>query len=232
MSATQRILHEQFLLCRKFTTDTFWAEIFTSAACNRWPRGMKYEPMKNILYVRYELTKGRPKSESFAVPEDVQARYDLLMHIFRNILNLKSDKDISASKQELEDIRKCSEVDLEVDWKKLKPRAMKNQILMNFAMTQINDHGLDYSDMKHLYNTIQLGFQFKSLSSDDVVYEKGLVTSIKGLEFNSETNTFIITNPQKSLARTDKPIVKTNRLFQSVDRWARDHKTYYTGVNN
>lgn len=221
------IIHEQFLGCRKFTTDTYWHDIIYSCACNKFPRGVKYDTLKNTIYVRFEVSRGKSKGDVFLVPEEDKDIYTLFMHIFRDILGLRSDKDISSSKQELEDIRKCSEIDLEVDWKKLKPRSMKNQILMNFAMTQIKENDLDPKTVKHLYNTIQLGFQFKSLSSDDVMYEKGIVTGINGLEFDPETNKFIITNLSKPLTRTDKPAARTNKLIQTIDKWTRDHKTYY-----
>ena len=149
------------------------------------------------------------------------------MHIFRELLGFRSDHDIKLSKQELEEIRRQSEIDLDCEWKKLKPRSMRNQILMNFAVTETKAHDLGVKGAKHLYNMIQLGFQFKELTSDDVNYEKGVITSISGLEFEETSGKFVVTNPQKSLARTDKPATRSNRLNQSIDRWIREYKAHY-----
>ena len=149
------------------------------------------------------------------------------MYIFKELLGLRSEYDIKMSKQELEEIRRRSEIDLDCEWKKLKPRSMRNQILMNFAVSEARLHGLGPKEAKHLYHTIQLGFQFKKLTSDDVNYEKGNVTSISGLEWDEETQGYILTNPQKSLARTDKPASRSNYLNQAVDRWIRDYKANY-----
>lgn len=229
MSTT--VVHNVFLNCKKYATDKYWQDIIYSCAHNKFPRGVKFDSIKMVIYVRYDALKGRAKTEIFEVPpssdgDNDKKLFDLLIHIFRNILGLRSDKDISDSKQELEDIRKCGDVNMEVEWKKLKPRTLKNQIIMNFAATQVEKHDLPESQIKHLYKIIQLGFQFKNLSGVDVHYEKGVITEIDGLEFDKKTNTFVITNPQKPMPKTEKQLVKTNKLLQTTDKWARDHKKY------
>lgn len=236
MSTT--VVHNEFLICKKHTTDKYWQDIIHSCAHNKFPRGVKFDSGKRVIYVRYDMPKGRAKTEIFEVPpsssdkedggDNDKKLFDLLIHIFRNILGLRSDKDISDSKQELEDIRKCGVVNMEVEWKKLKPRTLKNQIIMNFAAAQVEKHDLPESQIKHLYKIIQLGFQFKNLSGTDVHYEKGVITAIDGLEFDKKSNTFIITNPQKPMPKTEKQIIKTNKLLQTTDKWARDHKKYYS----
>jgi len=222
----KNIVHEKFLECQKYTLDVYWKEIILSCACNKFPRGAKYDSMKNVIYVRFDY-RGKPKSEVHEVPEDSYEKYELLMHIFKDLLCLRSEYDIKLSKEELEEIRKMSEIDLNCEWKKLKPRSMRNQILMNFAISQVVEKGLDTKFTKHLYNTIQLGFQFKKLSNDDVKYEKGIIKSIDGLEFDEKKSIFILTHPQKSLARSNKPTSNRNRLNQTVDKWIRSYKTHY-----
>ena len=217
---------EQFLNCQDFAFDTFWKEILYNCACNRFPRGVKYDQFKNTIRVRYEHA-GQVKKETYPIPKDPYETYTLLMYIFKELLGLRSYYDIKFSRQELEEIRLKIDIDLDCEWKKLKSRSMRNQLLMTFAVTEVNKRDLDVKYVKYLYNVIQLGFQFKQLTSNDVQYEKGVITSISGLEYNESTQEFIITNPQKPVTRTDKPVSKSNRLYQTINKWVRDYKTNY-----
>ena len=218
-------IFEQFLTCQDFTFDAFWREIIYSCARNRFPKGVKYDQLKNTIYIRYEHA-GRVKNESHPVPKDSRETYTLLMYIFKELLGLRSEHDIKLSRQELEEIRLKIDIALDCDWKKLKPR-LRNQLLMNFAVTEASKRNLGAKGAKYLYNVIQLGFQFKQLTSDDIQYKKGSIVSISGLEYNESTQDFVITNPQKSLTRTDKPVSKCNRLYQTINQWVRDYKTNY-----
>ena len=217
---------EQFLNCQDFAFDTFWKEILYNCACNRFPRGVKYHQFKNTIRVRYEHA-GQLKKETFSIPKDSYETYTLLMYIFKELLGLRSQYDIKFSRQELEEIRLKIDIDLNCEWKKLKSRSMRNQLLMTFVVTEVNKRDLDVKYVKYLYNVIQLGFQSKQLTSGDVQYEKGVITSISGLEYDESTQEFIITNPQKPVTRTDKPVSKSNRLYQTINKWVRDYKTNY-----
>ena len=220
--------NKQFLNCQDLTFMTFWREILYNCACNRFPRGVKYDQFKNTIRVRYEHA-GQVKKVTHSIPKDPYERYVLLMYIFKELLGLRSEYDIKFSKQELEEIRLKIDIDLDCDWKKLKSHSMRNQLLMNFVITEVNKRDLDVKCAKYLYNVIQLGFQFKQLTSDDVQYEKGVITSISGLEYDESTKEFIITNPQNP-NRTDKPVskpIKSNRLYQTINKWVHDYKTNY-----
>ena len=220
---------EQFLNCQNFTFDTFWREILYNCACNRFPRGVKYDQFKNMIRVRYEHA-GQVKKERHPVPKDPYERYKLLMYIFKELLGLRSYYDIKFSRQELEELRLKINIDLDCDWKKLKSRSMRNQIIMNFAVTEASKRDLGVKGAMYLYNVIQLGFQFKQLTSNDVQYEKGVITSISGLEYDESTQKFIIINPQNpNWVPASRPImrVKSNQLYQTINKWLRDYKTNY-----
>jgi hypothetical protein len=222
-----KAVYERFLVYQKFVEDTYWKDIFYSCACNKFPKGVRYYHSKSTISVRSELVKNKPKTDVFSLSENDQSAFETMMHIFKNLLNLSSESDVKSKIDDLESLRKKSDVNLEVEWKKLKPRPMKNQILMNFATSQIKEYSLDVKDVKYLYYTIQLGLQFKTLSDTDIHYSKGVVTQIDGLVFDKKQNTFIITNPSKPIAKTDKTVVKTNKLFQCVDKWAKDYSLNY-----
>jgi len=143
------------------------------------------------------------------------------MYVFTNLLGLKSEKDIEKSKKDIETARQQNNVDLNCEWKKLKPRSVKNNILMNFALSQVEDYDLDKKDVSKLYRLIQLGLQFKKLSSDDFEYENGVVLSIKGLEYNEDTNFFVLTNKAGAISHSTSNKPNVNHLEKAVDKWAK-----------
>src|SRR5580698_2935430 len=225
--SNDRILYHNILQSQKFTGDTYWKEIIYSCACNKFPKGVKYDHAKNTLYVRYEFSD-KPHNEVIVLPiieknnNSSKKIYKILMHVFKDLLRLRSEDDIKNNKNIIEDMRKQNEVDLDCSWKKLKPRSVKNYILMNYAIAQIELFELNPKKAKILYRLIQLGFQFKQLSSDDVIYEKGQITEIHGIEFDSENNFFVLTGiPQKITSISDNNM-KSNKIItveKSIDKW-------------
>lgn len=226
MSGNKTIVYEEFLECQNYTFDIFWREIFYSCACNKFPKGSKYDKAKNTLYIRYDKS-GKSKTESFQLPIHPSEKYNLLIGIFKEFLNLKSDYDIDINKKELEEFRLLNQINLDTEWKKIKPRSVRNNIIMKFATTQININNLKSSKIKKLYNLIQLGFQFKQITNEDVIYENGVIESITGLDFDTESKKFVFKNKPKFVARVEKHVVKNNQINQCIDKWAKEYK-----VNN
>src|SRR5207253_3397236 len=187
--STKTIIYPHILACRDLTLDPYWKEIITSCASNKFPKGVKYDNIRGIIHVRYEGSGGKScGTESIVLPDKTEELYSKLMHSFKNLIGLRSPSDIKLGRDVLEDIRKKNEIDIDCEWKKLKPRFFKNYILMNYAISKIYEHNLPPKKSNTLYKLIQLGFQFKQLSSDDIEYKKGTITNIKGLKYDSSKN--------------------------------------------
>lgn len=214
------VSHENIMSCREFTQDEYWREMLYNCACNKFPRGIKYNSLKRTLYVRTNPT-GRMRTETILLPLDPNNCYETLMYVFTDLLGLRSEKDIEKSKKDIETARKKGVIDLNCEWKKLKPRSVKNNILMNFALSQIDECELDKKDVSKLYRLIQLGLQFKKLSSEDFEYENGVVYSIKGLEYDEETKFFVLTNKQGAISHSTSGKTDTNHLEKAVDKWVK-----------
>lgn len=217
-------LYQHIIEAKKYTKDPHWKDMLDSCARNRFPKGAKYFHNKNILYVRTDVS-GRARTETITLPTDPKNCYETLMHVFKNLLGLKSDEDIKESKKELETARQKNYIDLDCDWKKLKPRTIKNHILMNFVASKIEEYEIDKKHVTKLYKLIQLGMQFKQLSSDDFEYSDGVIYSIIGLEYDEETGFFTLTNKQGSLSTpsANKPY---NHLEKAADKWVKDYNVY------
>jgi len=147
-----------------------------------------------------------------------------MMFIFREKLGLRSSRDLKTQALELEDIKEKNKIDLDCDWKKLKPRALKDELIMNYIMKLIKEHDLESRDSKTLLTTIFLGFQYKKLTADHVDYENGVINNIVGLEFCPEEKKFIITNEPKVVSKSEKSD-QTRRFWRDVDKFLREYRS-------
>ncbi len=107
------------------------------------------------------------------------------------------------------------------DWKKLKPRALKDELIMNYVMKLIEEHDLEPKESRTLLTTIYLGFQYKKLTADHVDYENGVINNIIGLEIDPKEKKFYITNEPKVISKSEKT-VQTRRFWRDVDKFLRD----------
>ena len=215
-----KILFEYIELCVKLTKDKYWQDIIHNCACNKFPKGIKYNSAKKTLHVRSDLP-GRKKAEVLVLPDEQTQCFKMLMYAFKTLLGLRSGDDISASRVELEKIRKTNEIDLGCEWKNLKPRAIRNHILINFAIHQVKICNLELKQAYMLYRQIQLGFQFKQLSADDIKYKNGVISSISGLKYNGTA--FELTNKLGYVSCASTKVTK-DPLKQRIDQWVKNHK--------
>lgn len=222
------VVYTRFLECSQYTLDKYWRDIFYSCACNKFPKGSRYDNTKETLHVRYEIGNNKFNNQIFNVPNNLLSEelYNILTHAFKNLLNLRSDNDLKLNRLKLEEIRKQCDINLDCDWKKLKPRSLKNNIIMNFVIEKSQEYNLSQSHTLKLYKLILLAFQIKQLSSDDVNYKKGKIIDIKGLTFYEENNEtyFMIKNNTNSQRAIAKPIAKRSNVEKSLDKWAKDYK--------
>lgn len=219
-----KILYEHIANSCEFTDDQDWKDMIRSCSQNKWPKGMSYNNVKGVLYVRADYQTRR--TEMFTLPTDPKLCFEMLMHIFKNILKLRSDNDIISSRIDIENARKNNEIDFDCEWKKLKPRSVKTQILMTYAIDQVKSRNLDMKQVNILYRLIQLGIQFKQVSAEDINYKNGVILSIKGVEYSSDTKNFILTNKQGYISGNNNKIVH-DRFEKSMDKWMKNYRTYY-----
>jgi len=158
------------------------------------------------------------------IPDSPVELFQVMMLIFREKLGLRSSRDLQTQAQELEDVKEKNKINLDCEWKKLKPRALKDELIMNYVMKLTADHELDSKESKTLLTTIYLGFQYKKLTADHVDYENGVINNIIGLEVDSKERTFYITNEPKVTSKSEKS-VQTRRFWRDVDKFLRDYRS-------
>lgn len=221
----KEIIFQNILACQAFTDDEYWKTIIYNCARNKI-KGMRYDKPKNVLQVRYDV-KGKVQNESVTLPPSPEEVYKILMKYLKDMLRIQSDNDININKKNVEDMRTKGEIDLNCCWKKLKPRSIKTQILLDFSLSEVKKYNLPNSKSKDLYKIINLGFQFKKLTSNNVKYEKGIIVCIKGLEYNPKKKIFELTSNVVVSNKNTKHPTKVNGVKKDVERWLKDYKNHY-----
>ncbi len=177
---TSTIIHPIFFKCKDYTLDPFWKDIFDRCSCNRFPKNVRYEGRKNTLYVKLPGGIGG-KKEIFTLSKEPTEAFETMMSVFRDI-GLRSQRDLEFEQDEMNKARDERRVNLDCSWKDLKPRYLKDRMIVKYVLRIKKEFNLDTKEAKRLLNTIQLGFQLKQLTSDDVKYKNGAILDIEGLD--------------------------------------------------
>ncbi len=182
-------VHEVLEQAAQYTLDQYWKDMLVACSNNKFPKGVRYDAIKNKLYVRGE------KMEVFTLPSDSKRAFTLMMSIFREHLKLVSPTETIQLKEAMTE--KLQLDDLE--WKSVsRTKSMKELLVSGFVDKLSLKYDLSMKECKHLFSLINLAFQFKKISADDVTFTDGEIVDIDGVEFDKETRTFTIEGKSKS----------------------------------
>jgi len=221
---TQVLIYPIFAECKDYTLDPFWKDIFFKCACNRFPKNLRYDNKNRVISIKMQCAGGRSKSEVMDISDDPIQLFQTMMFIFRDKLGLRSSRDLQTQVLEMEDIKEKNKIDLDCEWKKLKPRTLKDELIMNYVMKLVKENNLNSLESKSLLTTIYLGFQYKKLTADHIDYKNGVINNIIGLEVDADERKFYITNEPKVANKSEKS-VQTRRFWRDVDKFLRDHRS-------
>jgi len=185
--------------CAKLTSDPYWKDILLAAAQNRFPKGIKYDIKTNTLFIRTVLPSNKIITDPVPLGTTPQSTIQNFLDVFKDRLEIFSPMDKFTKKAEMDEQQNSKMADLSKPWKDLKPRSLKELILGRFIVHLKEKYGLTDQEAKRAYVTLQVGFQLKRLTTEDVVYENGVILEIHGFVY--ENNEFKIT---KGLACTNK----------------------------
>lgn len=217
-TAMTTIIHPLFEECKKYTLDPFWKEKFTNFSRNRFPPGIRYDPTHRNLILKIN---GK-KTEVVALPDDDPAFcFQIIMKIMRDRLNMHSTRDIKTRKEEMTAACQKNVCTLDCEWKKIKPRSLKDQLMMDYVAKLKEKYSLSPQEVRHLISVIQLGFQFKALSQDDVEFSDGIIQNIQGLGFDKKTRKFTI--PEYSTcSKTSDKSPNADKFYSMLKKYLRD----------
>lgn len=218
------IIHPQFHKCRDYVLDPFWKEIFLACACNKFPRGVYYDSSANTLNIRTPDSGGRTKVDVVDLSEKPEEIYCVVMQLFREKLGKFSCRDLQIRSEELDEIQQKQKITRDCEWKKLKPKSTKDFLILDYISTLKEKHNLSRKEAKNLLSTIHLGFRLRKLDSNDVVYQKGEIQNIKGLEYDSKRKRWLVDRPIGIVYKTEKVAV-SQKFTQSLKRYTKEHRS-------
>lgn len=176
-----------FEKARAFTLDPFWIEVFSDCACNKFPKGIRYDQQKNNIIVKTSNGKTEVIGLSQKKPEIV---FQTMMWIFKEKCDMISTRDLKVRKKKMDDKLKDDLLE-NCKFKDIKPRNLKDRLIMDYISSLKLKHNLNDLEFSKLISTVQLAIQFKSINaSNDIEYFDGKVQDIKGLVFDEEKREF------------------------------------------
>jgi hypothetical protein len=215
------ILYPFFNLLADYTLDNFWKNIFYNCSCNKFPRRASYDDVTKTLYIRMPATGGRTKIEQFKIPSSPEEAYVLLTNLFQQKLNIFSSSDYQHQNRELEKIKTENKVELDCEWKQLKPRSLKDPIIRDYISRISHEYELSAYEMRRLYAQLLTGFQLKYIDSDDIEYDNGVITAIYNCEFDESQKRFNFLRDTKIKQKTEKATT-TCQTTSSLDRFIKE----------
>ena len=128
--------------CRDCTLDSYWKEIFSDCARNKFPKGIRYDGRKNVLYVRQPSARAT-KPLTYSLSNDPREVFKMMMDIFRNKMGMRSVRDLQLQQEELNEIKNSEgQINMDCEWKDIKPRYLRDQIIMDYVMSLKDKHDL------------------------------------------------------------------------------------------
>lgn len=217
------IIYECFEQCQNFTLDQYWKDVFFSCACGKFPKGCRFDPSSNTLYIRIQVTNTKTKGEAISLPSTPEELYLVVIDIFKNKLGMFSSRDLQIKKNELDDIQKQYQINMDCEWKKLKPRSVKEFLIINFVKDLQLKHSLTPKETKSLLAHINIWFQLKKITSDDIEYSNKSILSIRGLYFDEKNRIWENKNNCKIASKIEK-VNKSQKLEQSLNKFVQNYK--------
>lgn len=213
------VIHPIFEECKNYTLDPFWKEKFSNFACNKFPHGIRYDSAHGNLILKLD---GK-RTEVIGLPEsDPSLVFKIVMKILKEKLDMNSNRDIKIRKEEMENFSQKGICDLNCEWKKIKPKHLKDQLITDYIAKLKQKHDLSPVEVKNLISVVQLGFQFRAFSQDSVDYSDGVVKNIEGLVFDSKTRKFKTPEYASSGNKTIEKNSSTGKFYPAFKKFMRE----------
>lgn len=180
-----------------FTVDKFWKEILLGCSYGKFPRGAKYDESTNVLFVKDMNIPGNTRSTAYSLPIDEYEICEYAIKIFKTKLKLYSPYDIQLKIKEYENCTASPVLDLNCEWNKLKPKSIKDILLIKYILSLKEKYSLTKKELNILLTTLHVGINMKLIISSDIEYSDGVIHNIKGFEKIPGKNVWINTNVQK-----------------------------------
>ena len=147
------------------------------------------------------------------------------MDVFKNDLEIISDRDKNKQSFEIINLKKKLKEKYNGLWTDIKQKQNKNNLIMDFVINKKKEFNLNNIELKQLLTTIQIGFIFKKINSDDIDYSNGIIYGINGLEF-TQNNVNKFTFDLYSLPthyKSNSSKIDVDKKIQLLERYIKEY---------
>ena len=205
--------------CSLYTYDEYWQEIFSSCGRNKFPKGLSYNKVNRVIYIRQgKLRETIPLS---LIPAEI---FTTMMILFRK-LGLKSPTDKFQTKLDIITAQPSINI-LDREWKNI-PRHLKEILFSKFIKKMSTLHNLSLKEKQLMFSFIELHINLKNIVPSDIKYTNNEILSINDIHFNKHRRNFL-THPEsqpddKKIIIIKKPTIRIqNRFFKLLSIYIRE----------
>ena len=205
--------------CKQYTLDSYWREIFSNCAHNKFQKGIYYDPKKNFIHI----LENSHINESVSLPSEPTDVFQTMMFIFKNKLGLISPYEISIKDKKINEVFSIRQKNIK--WKTVKQKNIRDQMLLQYITKLSSKHNLTAEQRKKLISQIHLGFHFRHITNDDVIDEDGEIQEIKNVEFDSSSKNFVFKKigGVSSKSKSEKNSSRRKTISPFFEKFIKDY---------
>ena len=165
---TTKLVYPVFLECCKYTNDNFWKFIFEDLAYKKTPYGI-------YIYCDYICCNYKGKEFNYKINPTKNSKdlFDDIYNLFNKRFELLSEKDKLTRRNLFE----------ETDNKILHLKKKKYNTIFQYIIDMQTKWKLTLDQANKLLSYIILAFLLKLLKSSDMIFDRGKIISINGINF-------------------------------------------------
>lgn len=196
--------------CSLYTYDKYWQEIFSNCGRNKFPKGLSFNKVKRVVYIRHGKLR-----ETIPLPDLPVDIFTVMMTLFRK-LGLTSPTDKVQAKLDITTTTPPPSFNLgDTEWKN-NPRHLKEILFAKFVKKMALVHNLNSKEKSLMYSFIELHINLKNIVPEDIKYIHNEIISIRPLHINEIGNRFSIEAVppnQPPLIIIKKPVTRLPNRF-------------------
>ena len=208
MPVKKEILYPMFLECLKYTSDSFWENVFEDLAYGKTPYGTYIN--RSFLCCNYKNKEFSYKIEK----KDPEQLYNDVYNLLVKKLGLMSIRDKLNKKIDFNNIEEELKLSRK-NWNNIRKKNIKDMLIENFVINMKNKYSLNTKQCRKLISSIFIGMIFKVITSKDIDYDDGEIKGIDGFVFKTnevsiERDIYDIDNEYRKCILIDKSLMSDN----------------------